>query len=61
MFKQSTKSTNQTEEANSIIEKLGAITTEQQSEFAKITGRFDSNFKIGKVSDVIIGKAAYSL
>ena len=50
MFKQPEIIKKQSNQPNSIIKKLGEITIEQQIEFAKITGRFDATFKIGKTA-----------
>lgn len=57
MFKQTSISKKENQNAASIIEQLGAITTEQQSKFAELTGRFDGQFKIGKPANNIIGKS----
>ena len=57
MFKQTEKSRIDNSDSKSIIEGLGAITLEQQKEFASITGRFDTAFKIGKPTNIIIGKS----
>ena len=57
MFKQTEKANSKLSEVNSIINKLGAISSEQQQEFANLTGRFNSAFKIGKPSNIVIGKS----
>ena len=51
MFKQTTQSEKETMESTPIIDKLNAVTLEQRTEFAKLTGRFEVDFKIGKPSN----------
>ena len=56
MFKQTSQSGKEIIGSINVIDKLEAITSEQLIEFAKLTGRVDTNFKIGKTADVDLRK-----
>ena len=53
MFKQTISTVKEVKGTKNIINKLEAVTTEQRMKFAKLTGRHDASFKIGKTADGI--------
>lgn len=59
MYKHAVNSNKNAKNASEIINELGAVTMEQHAEFAKLTGRFDASFKVGKTSEYGIGKTAF--
>ncbi len=54
MFKQTIQPIKETIKSTPLIDRLDAVTSEQLAEFAKLTGRFGIDFKVGKPTNISV-------